>query len=651
MKFGVTRSLTYWLSCGVVLTGILLRILYLDADPHYYEWAGYITDEGRWIQHARSLAFYGNLLEGNLHIHFFLAPLFQLINYLVFEVAGVSFLTSRMLSAVSGGAILLLFWGCLRKAVAPQALLLGTILLAFQTDLVVLSRVAVPEIAAMFFQLAIYFVIVSRRRSSRRMVLAGLLLLVACGMKATTLFLAPIFSIMIIFMPRQPTDSRKWHDLILFWAGFMVPLLAAGFFSYFFLFDQVRSFFDSFGRFSFLSSRFFKLSSLYNVISFPFTHSLSPTFNLWTLGIWLTVVGLAVGRDNIDFHSRRYLTTAAIWIALYLMLMLSLDYFPTRYKVHILIPIAVFITVGISLVQQLGLRSVKEFFAGAKGLRGLLWLGIVSFPTAALLSPLLALAVALVGIEAERLMIKLACFMVAVVVITFLLYRFKENRRVLSFFLIFPLVGGLAWTISSTLWVDHSFWPRSGFNLGAPSISLDIVCATAISATLAMVRGRWKRIEGLCFITAFAMLYMVVLLARILPGYANRHYTMRDVSRDLGYLLPRFSSITTLRAEALFTENNLHYTSFQKFRWQAQKPQILVIAFGSKDEDAFFAQEYVAIKRYSLYVAPEYSRSGLNSSEPLSEGISIRVYKKKELHSSHQKSMLRCEPQTDGTQS
>ena len=27
--------------------GIALRLLYLDADPYYYEWIGYITDEGR----------------------------------------------------------------------------------------------------------------------------------------------------------------------------------------------------------------------------------------------------------------------------------------------------------------------------------------------------------------------------------------------------------------------------------------------------------------------------------------------------------------------------------------------------------------------------------------------------------------------------
>ena len=48
---------------GVLVLGVLLRISYLDSDPHYYAWAGYITDEGRWVENARSLALRGTLFE------------------------------------------------------------------------------------------------------------------------------------------------------------------------------------------------------------------------------------------------------------------------------------------------------------------------------------------------------------------------------------------------------------------------------------------------------------------------------------------------------------------------------------------------------------------------------------------------------------
>src|SRR5262249_2066418 len=160
----------------------------------HYEWVGYITDEGRWIQHARSLALHGILFDSSLmNMHLVLAPFFQLINYAVFEIAGVSFLTSRMFTALCGSAMLILLWVVLRHIVNPQALLLGVTLLAVQTDLVVLSRVAVPEMVVMLFQLLIYLSIVSSGNSLWRMVLAGALMLVACGMKATTALGLPIF--------------------------------------------------------------------------------------------------------------------------------------------------------------------------------------------------------------------------------------------------------------------------------------------------------------------------------------------------------------------------------------------------------------------------------------------------------------------------
>ena len=55
---------------GVVVVGILIRFLYLNADPYYYEWSGYITDEGRWVQAARSFALshFGSRCENHKYL-------------------------------------------------------------------------------------------------------------------------------------------------------------------------------------------------------------------------------------------------------------------------------------------------------------------------------------------------------------------------------------------------------------------------------------------------------------------------------------------------------------------------------------------------------------------------------------------------------
>src|SRR5262249_41996811 len=132
---------------------------------------------------------------------------------------------------------------------------------------------------------------------------------------------------------------------------------------------------------------------LYNVVSFPFVHALSPTLNLWSLGLWLAVFGwLAGSQDNTDFEWHRYLTTSMTWFFLYLFLMLSLEYFPTRYKVHLLVPLALITTLGISRIQRLGLWKVADCYAETRGLLGFLWTAVVSVPTAAFLAPLLASA-------------------------------------------------------------------------------------------------------------------------------------------------------------------------------------------------------------------------------------------------------------------
>ena len=95
-----------WGTSAAVLIGVLLRTVYLDADPDYYAWIGYITDEGRWIETARSLILVGNPADYGFNVHFWVAPLFQLAHVPVFALLGVSFWSSRLLSSLAGSALL-----------------------------------------------------------------------------------------------------------------------------------------------------------------------------------------------------------------------------------------------------------------------------------------------------------------------------------------------------------------------------------------------------------------------------------------------------------------------------------------------------------------------------------------------------------------
>lgn len=612
----------------MLIFGILIRSIYLDADPYDYEWVGYIIDEGRWVQHARSWALQGTLVGPPLaNIHFLLAPLFQLSNYLVFELGGVSLLTSRIFTALCGSSLLILFWAILRHSVSPQALLLGITLLAVQTDLVVLSRLAVPEMAVLFFQLAIYFVVISNKRSSWRMVLAGFLLLIGCAMKATMVLLSPVFSVMILAMPRKPTETHRWRDLTLFWVGFAGPALLAGLIFYSLLFESAYS---HVVKNQLLTIKFFLgWSSLYDVVSFPFTTPLSDTINIWSLGLWLTVLGwCSVARAEVEFRSFRYLATSAIWIIGYFLLAMSLEYFPTRYKVHILLPMALFITVGVDLIERIGMRKIVDFLTAAKSFLGLLRLAFVSMPTAVFVSPLLVSAAALLGIDDGRLVTKLASLFSLVLAISYAAHRLKHNRQVIGFLLTFPVVGGFAWMALSTLASAYPFWPTVEFPSHAAVFSLMILTSMGLSVIFVKCFLGSRQMEGSYAITAVAVVYLIIMAARIAPGYLNPHFSMREVSRDLDKLLVNFSTITAVQTDALFNENKLRYKSSLDVTWPPEKTQIVVTAFSFEEWRNILDREYHVMKRYRVFVSPEWRRSRSNDVTEEPGGVTVTVYKR-----------------------
>jgi 4-amino-4-deoxy-L-arabinose transferase-like glycosyltransferase len=613
-KFNGRHSL--WLVFGMVVIGISLRFLFLDADPYYYEWAGYITDEGRWVENARSLALFGELFGQNPTLHFHLAPLFQLTNYIIFELGGVSILTSRIFTALCGSAIIILFWGFFRRTATRQAILLGLALLSFQTDLVVLSRVAVPEMVIMFFQVLIYFMVTAGSSSPRRLLAAGFLLFLAMGMKLTLAPFLAIFSVIILFMPRQRSKRKPgiqaWRDLLTFWTGFAVSLIVAVLFWSIFIGISKSSLFGTFT----VIKMFIKMSSAYGALGFPFEHTLSTTFNIWALGLWLSVlVWMTVGRDGIDFESRRYLVSSAIWFALYLSLMLLLQYFPTRYKVHILIPMAVNITIGISLLQRVTVRKVIDSFAKVKGPMGILRATIISFPTAAFISPLLASTAVLGAADPGRLRIKMISLVISLAATTYAAHRFKNSNRSIAFFIAFPLIAATLWLILKASGANsYPFYPGADTQFHAVWWSSFMLGVSGVSIFLVKAEVGWGRIGAARCVVAFAIAYMAISLVRIAPGYIDPHYSIKDAS---------------------FNNNSLRYRplsyrhSRDRFR-TSEVEEILVVAFAKRQRlEDLLEREYKLVNSYDIYVSPEYYALHPATVLTFPRGSIVRVFKRK----------------------
>ena len=631
MIFSISQRAHVSRLCLLALAiGITLRFMHLDADPEYYEWVGYLTDEGRWVQYARSLALHGTADRSYVgDLHFFLAPLFQLANYVVFQIAGVSLLTSRVFTAVCGSAMLVLFWLRLRRLVSCHALLLGVAMLAVQSDLVVLSRIAVPEMVVLFLELLIYFVIIEDGKAPWRMAAAGFLMLLASAMKATILFMLPINLAIIYLMPRNSFESGRLRDAGMFLAGFTLPLVMGLFGCYILFSDWTLVWLEFIPKIQLEIEKLLVPSDLFTFISYPFNHSLSFILNLWTLGPWLTTLACwTAGPDERDFAMRRLLMTSGLWLVLYYILMLSLNYFPSRYQLHILIPMALFTTAGVSLMQQVGLRRMLESSAAEKGLRGHIMLAFMSFPTAVLLAPLVAWIGFLLAFDADRLLVKVGCVAFSLSVILYLAQLSKHDQSAAALFVIFPIVEGMVWMASFAFGESGFFWPTWEWQLWIGAFVFKTILGLAVSAFCVLYLRGSPLAEGSRVIAFFAVLYLALFLIKDAAGYLNPRYSMKDTSRTIGEVLAGYTSIATYRAEALFNENRLHYVSTGRRGWTSEPPQILVVAFNDAEATKFFELRYNLIKSYNIYVSSRYFRWHPNLKWNVGEGVVVSVYRR-----------------------
>jgi len=282
-------------------------------------------------------------------------------------------------------------------------------------------------------------------------------------------------------------------------------------------------------------------------------------------------------------------------------------------------------------MQKLGMVEVVRSFAGVKGRFGLLWLSVLSLPTAAFFSPLLASVSGLLGIDSQRLSIKLFCFLTLLAVVTYFAQKVKGNQRAISFLLMFPLIEGMVWLVLPMLEYVPSFWPTVGFGMHAAYFSLEIFTAITLSFILLKAIDESQCPEGSWVVRGVAIFYLAVSLVRFVPDYIDRQYSIRDSSRDLGLLLPASARIATFKAETLFNNNNLRYRSrYQSFGWPAQKPDFLLVTFDYTGLKDILAKQYHFIKRYNLWILPQYDRLGSRSIEHVNKSLIVVLYKKNE---------------------
>ena len=218
---------THWwpLTLLLLAAGISARVLLLEADPYFSAWTGYVIDEGRWVETARNLVLFRTAeLHDLSRVHLALSFGFQAATLAAFETFGVHFWTARLFPAVAGVALLVLVAVGLRRWFHPAALAFGVALLAFEHQFLFLSRVAVPEVPALLFAACAFALTVAPGCTPRRALLAGLSAAVAVAMKGTSVFVMPVFGVLMALDPGSNSRPRFLNPAA-YTLGFVGPML------------------------------------------------------------------------------------------------------------------------------------------------------------------------------------------------------------------------------------------------------------------------------------------------------------------------------------------------------------------------------------------------------------------------------------------
>jgi hypothetical protein len=606
------QPLATGLACLLVAAGCLLRWLHLDADPHYYGWVGHLYDEGRWVQHARSLALGHGLFENGASPNLMVAPGFELASYASFWIGGVGRIAAHAFPAICGCALLLLLFAYLRPRTSPSGLALGVGLIALQSDAVVLSRVAVPEMTAMLGSLVAFAALTSSPPTSRRLMLAGFLTAVTVALKVTTLSLVAVFGV-VAFLAREDAGARRrFSDLLRFAAGVALAVSPAIVLALWWAASNtpdVQAWMPSLAR-------FVGVNRPYAMIALPFDSPLAPVLDTASLALW--AAGLAwIGGPTGDPALRRAARGAMLWAVLYLGVTSAQVYAPERYFVHALIPLAVLAAFAATRLEALGATGVARGIEGRRGLARAVAVAVLCLPIAVFLAPLVGALLGAAGAPVQRLSVRAPALMASWLVAGAAFAWIGPTPRSVGFVIASTLVAASAWICAWTL-LDSApaFWIESGFaRQGVMRLGLLSLVAGVALAAASTLGTRDRRAWAAA---SLACIWSAAFWVDLAPGFVSPRYSARDASVRLAEIVDVGELVLQDRAEGLFLDNALRYrwiwspyTSRSRKRHWTQLPHRYLLAeLPFRGDPKYLERHYERVRIFALHApATRWPRS------------------------------------------
>ena len=612
-----------WVLVGaalVVAGGVVLRIVALDADPTYPFWSGWTTDEGRWTEAARNWTLWrAPLVESALsRTHLALAPLFQAAAATSFAAFGVSSQSARLVSVLAGLAILLASAIALRPRLRREAWLGTVALVAVQPDLVYFSRVAIPEMSALLFELLAFFCLVGGPRTFRRAVFGGLLTAIALGFKGTTAPIVVVFSVVILCV-RSPADpGRPLARLGGYLGAIVVPAV---------LFAALAVL-GSGGASGLLGSdgglaivlRFVSVSDPYAIASTLYEGGLTHRVNLLLAAVW-AMGAFQLFRPIPSSEAEALFVGALVWASGWILMWAVLDYFPERYVAHVHLPLVLAWGAGLSCLSTAEADDSLPTIESVDGWARFGLAAILAVPLAVLMAPAVAGAIAAFGPGTDHFRHRVLLIIALIAVVGTSLVGSWSRGRAVTVAVALPLAASSIWLLTTAAGVAPStFWTVSG--PGHLAVWLGVFSFSGLLIAVAFVMKAPARHRIVPWVSSFGAFLALFWLGSGVLRISERTHVGNEVVDYLTASFPSDTRIMSHEAASLFLDTPFRYGEMVDGVQGWVDPEVFVVMQG-RDVQEFWLE----IPGYSL--RREFPlQMGRGYSDVRPGGEVIRVYEK-----------------------
>lgn len=607
---------------AVVIVGTLFvlacvaRFVFPNADPSIPTWIGYVVDEGRWTQSARSLALFGTLDDTIVaRLHLFLAPGYQAVNFVVFKLLGVDFWSARAFSAAAGIGLVLVSILALRRHVTPLALALVVVLLGFENNLLAASRLAFPEIPAALGTLLAFLLLVLGRKTRWFAFAAGALAAAAVAMKATTVLVIPIFPLIVLLSPYEGPVRDRIARALAFAGGFGIWIVGGLAFALAFgLLTPEAVLYSSSRLLTYLA-----LTGPYITAMRFFESTDLEARNLLLLGAWF-------GSWAWWFRDRRapaglcelYLASGA-WAGWWLVAWSGSNYLPGRYVIHFVVPATIHVVAGVALLRP-GLptaiaASMREGGAAKRAVA----LGWLAVPAAIMLAAMSSGVLDRLGVDTTRLAVRVGAIAAWTVVLMLATGRRCDRPAVIAWLLAFPLLCTLLWLGGREVGGFARFWQLA--TEPSPVAALGFVAAAALLA-VALVRWQGREASGAGLAPMAVAALAAVLLLQSVPALVRPTYSIRDASMDIGRRLPASMQVRSFSAESMFLANRLRYRTLQST--EKEYDALVIFEHGAQSARFLNSGRASALERVATYPIVHHPR--YRTEDPLFGPASVALF-------------------------